>query len=133
MEQLDPGYLRASMHQAIWRAMQEVGGVTAAAGMSATGWNQAVLDRTPPVVRGLVRELAVAVLPTRLDPETGVPPEVYVDSLVLRVRLATLDQRVAQTMGEAGRAPEGSPEFRRLAEQLMHLQRERAALKDRMA
>jgi DNA primase len=84
-------------------------------------------------VHGLVRELAVAPLPMHLDPETGVPPEVYVDSLVLRVRLATLDQRVARTMGEASRTPDGTPESRRLAEQLMHLQRERAALKDRMA
>lgn len=133
MEQLDPGYLRASMHQTIWRSMQEVGGVTAAAGMSATRWNQAVLDRTPREVHGLVRELAVAVLPIHLDPETGVPPELYVDSLVLRVRLAALEHRIARTMSEASRTPDGTPESRRLAEQLMHLQRERAALKDRMA
>ena len=133
MDELPAGQLRAPMHQAVWHALQQAGGVWAADGMSAAAWNQAVLAQTPPLVQPLVHELAVAPLPTRLDRETGMPPTVYVDSLVLRVRLAGLEQRIAATMGQAQREPEGSPEARRLVEELMGLQRERAALKDRMS
>jgi DNA primase len=133
MDELEPGHLRAPMHQAVWHALRAVGGVPAADTMSATRWNQAVLAQTPPVVRPLVHELAVAPLPTRLDPESGLPPEVYVDSLVIRVRLATLEHRIAQTLGQAGRTPDGTPESRRLAEHLMQLQREHAALKDKVS
>ncbi|RIK17177.1 MAG: DNA primase [Acidobacteria bacterium] len=133
VDELPPGQLRAPMHQAVWHALQQAGGIWAADGLSAAAWNQAVLAQTPPLVQPLVRELAVAPLPTRLDPETGMPPTVYVDSLVLRVRLAGLEQRIAATMGMAQRQPEGSPEARRLVEELMGLQRERAALKDRMS
>ena len=50
----------------------------AAAGMSAVSWNQAVLGQTPPLVHPLVQELAVAPLPTKLDPATGMPSEAYV-------------------------------------------------------
>ena len=132
MDEIEPAQFRAVMHQSVWHALREVGGVRAAAGMSARSWNEAVLHRTPPLVHPLVQELAVSPLPTRLDPETGLPSEAYVDSLVLRVRLAGLEHQIAGTMGEARRAPEGSPEARRLGEQLMHLQRQRAALKDRM-
>lgn len=133
LDELPAGQLRAPMHQAVWHALQQAGGVWAADGISAAAWNQAVLAQTPPLVQPLVHELAVAPLPTRLDPTTGMPPTVYVDSLVLRVRLAAMEQRIAATMGEAQRQPEGSPEARRLVEELMGLQRERAALKDRMS
>ncbi|WP_122261600.1 DNA primase [Ornithinimicrobium cerasi] len=132
MDELDPSHLRAPMHQAVWHALRAVGGVTAANTMSATRWNQAVLTQTPPPVRPLVHELAVAPLPTRLDAASGLPPEVYVDSLVMRVRLATLEHRIAQTLGQARRTPDGTPESRRLGEHLMQLQREHATLKDKV-
>ncbi|GAA5157224.1 DNA primase [Ornithinimicrobium tianjinense] len=130
MDELGPDQLRAPMHQAVWHALRQVGGVRAAASMSATRWNQAVVSQTPPLVQPLVHELAVAPLPTRLDPLSGLPPETYVDSLVQRVRLAGLEHQIAQTMGAARRAGPGSPEARRLSEELMLLQRRFAALKD---
>jgi DNA primase len=133
MDELPPAQLRAPMHRAVWHALQQAGGVRAAASMSAASWNQVVLAQTPPLVHPLVQELAVAPLPTKLDPATGMPTEAYVDSLVLRVRLAALEQRIAGTLGRAQREPDGSAEARRLVEELMGLQREHAALKDRMS
>lgn len=133
MDELPPSQLRAPMHRAVWHALQQAGGVRAAASMSAATWNQVVLAQTPPLVHPLVQELAVAPLPTRLDPATGMPTEAFVDSLVLRVRLAALEQRIAVTLGQAQREPEGSPQTRRLVEELMGLQREHASLKDRMS
>ena len=133
MDEITPSQLRAVMHQAVWHGLREVGGVRAAASMSARSWNEAVLHRTPPLVHPLVQELAVSPLPTHLDPQSGLPSEAYVDSLVLRVRLAALEHQITQALGEARRAPEGSPEARRLAEVLMQLQRQHAALKDEMS
>ncbi|MFK5646345.1 DNA primase [Ornithinimicrobium sp. LYQ121] len=133
MDEIPPQQLRAPMHQAVWHGLREAGGVRGAAGMSGATWIQAVLGQSPPPVHPLVHELAVAPLPVRLDPASGMPPETYVDSLVLRVRLAGLEQQVAQSMGEAQRLPEGSPEARRVVEHLMRLQREHAALKDRIS
>ncbi|MGO0578016.1 DNA primase [Ornithinimicrobium panacihumi] len=132
MDEIQPAQLRAVMHQAIWHGLREAGGPRAAQNMSARSWNEAVIHRTPPLVHALVQELAVSPLPTRLDPASGLPSEAYVDSLVLRVRLAGLEHQIAQTMGQAQRTPEGSPDARRLGEQLMQLQRQRAHLRDRM-
>ena len=133
MDELPAAQLRAPVHQTVWQALQQAGGVHAAASTSAAGWTQAVLARTPPTVHGLVRELAVAPLPTRLDPQTGMPSEAYVDSLVLRVRLAASEQRISQTISRLQRLTPGIPEARRVDEELMALQREHAALKDRMS
>lgn len=132
MDELGPDQFRAPVHQAMWHALREIGGVRAAATLSARSWTEAVLRSSPPVVQPLVQELAVSPLPTRLDPESGLPPEQYVDSLVARVRLAGVEHQIAQTLGEARRAPEGSPDARRLGEQLMLLQRRRAQLRDEM-
>ncbi|MDO5741129.1 MAG: DNA primase [Ornithinimicrobium sp.] len=131
MEELPSAQFRAPMHQAVWHALREAGGVLAAAEMSARSWTQAVLEQTPPAVRQLVHELAVAPLPTRLDPASGLPRTAYVDSLVVSIQLAGLEHQIAQTLGQAQRAQQGTPEARRLSEDLMQLQREHAALKDR--
>ncbi|MFX0539357.1 DNA primase [Ornithinimicrobium sp. Y1847] len=131
MDALAAEQLRAPMHRAVWHAVRAAGGVWAADTMSATAWNRAVLAQTPPPVQPLVHELAVAPLPVRLDPVEGTPPQAYVDSLFQRVRLAVLEHQITQTLGEVQRAPEGSPDSRRLGERLMALQREHAALKDR--
>ena len=132
MDELDPAVLRAPMHRAVWHAVREAGGVRAASSMSATAWNQAVLGQTPPPVHPLVHELAVASVPTRLDPGTGMPPDVFVDSLVLRVRLAGLDQQIAERMSALSRATPGSPGERLLGEELTTLHQQRARLRARM-
>lgn len=132
MEGLDPAMLRAPMHRALWHAVRAAGGVEAAAQMAATAWVQAVLGQTPPPVHPLVHELAVAPLPTRLDPETGYPIQAFIDSLVMRVRLAAVEQQVSERMSALSRATPGSPGERLLAEELNRLHHERADLRSRM-
>ena len=131
MDELPPEALRAPMHRAVWHAVREAGGVRAASSMSATAWNQAVLGQTPPPVHPLVHELAVASLPTRLDPGSGMPPELFVDSLVLRVRLAGVDQQLAEKMSALARATPGSHGERLLGEELNRLHHQRARLRAR--
>ncbi|WP_151526584.1 DNA primase [Serinicoccus kebangsaanensis] len=132
MDELEPDALRAPMHRAVWHAMREAGGVQGAAQRSARSWVETVLAGTPPPVHPLVHELSVASLPDRLDPETAMPREAFVDWLVLRVRLAGVEQEVAELLGRQARAAEGSPDKRQLDERLMALHRERARLRARM-
>ncbi|WP_298888177.1 DNA primase [uncultured Serinicoccus sp.] len=132
MDELEPEALRAPMHRAVWHAMRQAGGIEGAAQRSVRGWVEAVLVGTPPPVHPLVHELSVATLPDRLDPESGMPREAFVDWLVLRVRLAGVEQEVGDLLGQQSRAPEGSPDKRRLDERLMELHRERARLRSRM-
>lgn len=132
VDELPAAQFRAPMHQAVWHAVQQAGGPEAAKDLSAVGWNQAVLALVPPVVQPLVQELAVAPLPTRLDPETGWPPYAYADSLVRRLRIAALEQRISVVLGQIQRHEEGTPQARLLVEELMGLQREHARLKDGM-
>ena len=132
VDELDPAGFRALMHRSIWQAVRSAGGVPAASAMSAAAWVRAVLAHTPPPVHPLIHELAVASVPTRLDPDTGVPPEAFVDSLVLRVRLAVVDQHLAERMSALSRATPGSPGERLIAEELNQLHHQRARLRARM-
>ena len=132
MEELTPDALRAAMHRAIWHAMREAGGIEGANGRSARAWVEAVLRQTPPAAHPLVHELAVATLPDRLDPESGMPREAFVDSLVLRVRLAGVEQQIQQEVSALSRAEPGSAEERAVGERLTGLHRDKARLRARM-
>nr|WP_181009986.1 MULTISPECIES: DNA primase [unclassified Ornithinimicrobium] len=132
VDELDPAGFRAPMHRAVWHAVRTAGGVPAASAMSAAAWVQAVVRHTPAEVHPLVHGLTVDPVPSKLDPETGVPTEVFVDSLVLRVRLAGVEQQVAERMSALARATPGSPGERLIAEELNRLHHERARLRARM-
>jgi DNA primase len=132
MVSLDPALMRAPMHRALWHGVRAAGGVEAASTMSAGAWVRAVLGQTPPPAHPLVHELAVAPLPTRSDPETGYPVQAFVDSLVLRVRLAAVEQQIAERMSALARATPGTPGERLIGEELNALHRQRAALRSRM-
>ncbi|GAA5023654.1 DNA primase [Terrabacter aeriphilus] len=96
-------------------------------------WTSAVTEAAPSPVAGLVSELAVDTLPTRMDPNTGLPTSRYVDELFDRVRTIALTRQIADSMSEMRRldhAEEPSPErTRELGIQLQTLQRELAAIK----
>ncbi|GAA2037080.1 DNA primase [Terrabacter terrae] len=100
---------------------------------SARAWTSAVSEAAPAPVAGLVSELAVDTLPTRMDASTGLPTSRYVDELFDRVRTIALTRRIADAMSEMRRldhAETPSPErTRELGIQLQTLQRELAALK----
>jgi DNA primase len=80
-----------------------------------------------------VSELAVATLPTRMDPVTGLPTSRYVEELFARVRTIALNRQIADALSEMRRldhAAEPAPErTRELGTQLQVLQRELATIK----
>jgi DNA primase len=100
---------------------------------NARAWTSAVTEAAPSPVAGLVSELAVDTLPTRMDPNTGLPTSRYVDELFDRVRTIALTRRIADSMSEMRRldhAETPEPErTRELGIQLQTLQRELAAIK----
>jgi len=72
----------------------------------------AVTESVPLPVRGLVQELSVAPLPTRLDPESGHPPQRYLDALVIGVHDSHLSRRIADataTLRRLQHDPTGDP------------------------
>ncbi|GAA2502886.1 DNA primase [Terrabacter carboxydivorans] len=100
---------------------------------NARAWTSAVTEAAATPVAGLVSELAVDTLPTRMDPNTGLPTSRYVDELFDRVRTIALTRRIADSMSEMRRldhAETPAPErTRELGIQLQTLQRELAAIK----
>ncbi len=124
--------LAAPAHRAV------VDGVRAAGGprtdVSHAAWLSAVADAAPQTVRGLVSELAVAPLPTRFDPATGLPERRYVDSLLVRVQEVALTRRIGDAMSAMRRMaadPGADPAAARsLGAELQDLQRRRAALRE---
>jgi DNA primase len=100
---------------------------------NARAWTSAVTEAAPSPVAGLVSELAVDTLPTRMDASTGLPTSRYVDELFDRVRTIALTRQIADSMSEMRRldhAETPSPErTRELGIQLQTLQRELAAIK----
>ena len=66
---------------------------------STAAWVAAVGEAAPLAVRSLVSELSVAPLPTRFDSSSGLPPQRYLDSLVVGVRDAQLGRLIARRDG----------------------------------
>ncbi len=99
-------------------------------------WTSSVIEAAPSAVAGLVSELAVANLPSRMDPLTGLPTSRYVSELFDRVRTIALTRRIADALSEMRRldhAETPDPErARELSMSLQVLQRERATIKAAM-
>ncbi|GAB3060175.1 DNA primase [Intrasporangium mesophilum] len=104
---------------------------------NAQSWTSAVTEAAATPVAGLVSELAVDTLPTRMDPATGLPTSRYVDELFDRVRTIALTRQIADAMSEMRRldhADQPEPErTRELGVRLQALQRELAEIKAAMS
>ena len=83
----------APAHAAVFDGIRTIAGD--GVNRSSQGWVSAVTESVPLPVRGLVQELSVAPLPTRLDPESGHPPQRYLDALVIGVHDSHLSRRIA--------------------------------------
>ena len=101
---------------------------------STAAWVAAVGEAAPLAVRGLVSELSVAPLPTRYDTSTGLPPQRYLDSLVVGVRDAHLSRQIADAMASVRRVqndPDTDPADLRERTMVLHrLELERVALRE---
>ena len=103
---------------------------------STAAWVAAVGEAAPLAVRSLVSELSVAPLPTRYD-TSGLPPQRYLDSLVVGVRDAQLGRLIADAMASVRRVqndPETDPaDLRERTMALHRLELERVALRERLS
>jgi DNA primase len=85
-------------------------------------------------VRPLVSELAVASVPARFDKTTGLPERRYVDGLVVRIQEVALTRQIGDAISAMRRVPpEDTAASRELGTKLQILQRELAALRDKLA
>jgi DNA primase len=104
---------------------------------STAAWVAAVGEAAPLAVRSLVSELSVAPLPTRYDPSSGLPPQRYLDSLVVGVRDAQLGRLIADAMASVRRVqndPDSDPaDLRERTMALHRLELERVALRERLS
>ncbi|CAN7404729.1 DNA primase [Knoellia sp. LjRoot47] len=124
----------APAHAAIFDGVRSV--AARASQLSTAGWTAAVAEAGPLAVRGLLAELSVAPLPTRVDPTTGLPPQRYLDSLVIGVHDAGLSRQIADETAAIRRlqnSPEPAPEaIRERSRKLIELEMSRARLRDRL-
>ncbi|KGN39027.1 DNA primase [Knoellia subterranea] len=134
IDAIPPSAFTAPAHVAIFDGVRTVAGH---AGLLSTArWVAAVTEAAPLAVRGLLAELSVAPLPTRVDPATGLPPQRYLESLVIGVHDAGLSRQIADETAAIRRlqnAPEPDPEgIRERSRRLIELEMNRARLRDRL-
>ena len=135
IDMLTPEAFSSPAHRAVFDGIRVARATTSSANTRA--WMAAVTEAAPSPVAGLVSELAVGTMPTRMDQLTGLPTARYVEELFDRVRTIALTRQIADAMSEMRRldhAAEPSPErTRELGTQLQVLQRELATIKAGMA
>ncbi|MEO7448523.1 MAG: DNA primase [Humibacillus sp.] len=135
LDLLTPDAFSAPAHRAVLDGINIARATTHPAGNQA--WMAAVIDAAATPVSGLVRELAVATLPSRMDSTTGLPTSRYVEELFDRVRTIALTRQIADALSEMRRLDHGaepSPErTRELGTRLQVLQRELATMKAGMS
>jgi DNA primase len=131
-DSIEPASFSAPAHRAVHDAVAAAGGLRAAAATAV--WADKVGEAAAATVRGLVSELAVAPVPARVDAATGMPDARYVNELLIRVREVSLTRRIGDAMSALRRMDSGDPAAARaLAVDLQTLQRELAALRERLA
>lgn len=123
----------APAHRAVFDGVRGAGGPQR--GLSVQAWADRVTQAAPLAVHGLIAELAVASLPTRMDRATGLPERRYIDALLTRVQEVSLTRRIADAMSAMRRMATDSHSdpvaARTLSTELQELQRELATLRDR--
>jgi len=118
----------APAHRAVRDAIRAAGGIVAASGPGQ--WTDRVSEAAALTVRPLVSELAVAPVPARYDPQTGLPERRYVDELLVRIQEVALTRQIGDAISAMRRIPpEDSATGRALGIQLQILQRQLADLR----
>ncbi|MEO8519152.1 MAG: DNA primase [Dermatophilaceae bacterium] len=118
----------APAHRAVLDAIRVAGGIEAA---TAPGqWTDRVSEAAALTVRPLISELAVASVPARFDPQTGLPERRYVDELLVRIQEVVLTRQIGDAISAMRRVPpDDSAGGRELGIHLQVLQRELATLR----
>ena len=134
IDAIPPVAFTAPAHAAIFDGVRTVAG--RAAELSTAGWVAAVTEAASLAVRGLLAELSVAPLPTRVDATTGLPPQRYLESLVIGVHDSGLSRQIADetaTIRRLQNSPETDQEaLRARSRRLIELEMNRARMRDRL-
>ena len=131
-ESIAPGSFSAPAHRGVHDAIRAAGGISAASGGDSR-WADRVSEAAALTVRPLVSELAVASVPARVDPLTGLPERRYVDELLVRIQEVALTRQIGDAISAMRRVPpEDSAAGRELGIQLQILQRELANLRSKL-
>jgi DNA primase len=132
VDSIEPDAFTAPAHRAVFDGVRSIGGLQQ--GLSAKAWADRVAEAAPLAVRGLVSELAVAELPTRMDRATGLPERRYIQALLVRVKEVALTRQIGDAMSAMRRMatdPQSDPAAaRQLSGALQDLQRQLAQLRD---
>lgn len=131
-ESIAPGSFSAPAHRGVHDAIQAAGGIGASSGGDSR-WADRVSEAAALTVRPLVSELAVAPVPARVDPLTGLPERRYVDELLVRIQEVALTRQIDDAISAMRRVPpDDSVAGRELGIQLQILQRELANLRSKL-
>jgi len=131
-ESLTGGSFSAPAHRGVHDAIQAAGGIGAASGGDIR-WADRVSEASALTVRPLVSELAVASVPARVDPLTGLPERRYVDELLVRIQEVALTRQIGDAISAMRRVPpDDSAAGREHGIQLQLLQRELASLRSKL-
>ena len=127
-ESIDNSSFSAPAHRGVHDAIVTAGGIAAA--NQPGQWADRVSQAATITVRPLISELAVAPVPARVDPLTGLPERRYVDELLVRIKEVTLTRQIDDAISAMRRVPpEDTAAGRDLGTQLQIMQRELAALR----
>jgi len=122
----------APAHRGVHDAIQAAGGIGAARAGEGR-WADRVTEAAAMAVRPMVSELAVAPVPARVDPLTGLPGHRYVDELLVRIQEVALTRQISDAISAMRRVPpEDTAAGRELGLQLQVLQRELANLRSKL-
>jgi DNA primase len=131
-ETLTGASFSAPAHRGVHDAIQAAGGIGAASGGDIR-WADRVSEASALTVRPLVSELAVASVPARVDPLTGLPERRYVDELLVRIQEVALTRQIGDAISAMRRLPpDDSAAGREHGIQLQLLQRELAGLRSKL-
>ena len=122
----------APAHRGVHDAIQAAGGIGSASS-GGSRWADRVSEAAALTVRPLVSELAVAPVPARVDPNTGLPERRYVDELLVRIQEVALIRQIGDAISAMRRVPpDDTAAGRELGVQLQILQRELANLRSKL-
>ena len=134
LDAVEPEGFSAPAHRAVFDAVREVGAQQD--NQSLAAWHARIDEVAPLSVAPLIAELSVAPLPVVHDQSTGLPPEAYTRSLLVRVREVAVGRRISDAMSQMRRmAADPAADQARLRElslSLQQLERQRASLREQL-
>jgi DNA primase len=131
-DSIAPESFSAPAHRGVHDAIAAAGGVEAAS-QPGGRWADRVSEAAALSVRPMINELAVAQVPARVDPLTGLPERRYVDELLVRIQEVALMRQIADAISAMRRVPpEDNAAGRELGLQLQTLQRELTTLRSKL-